>query len=142
VADAIYLALPNWMHREYAVRALEAGWAVPLEKPMARSLEDCLAIEAAARSSGTKLMIMSVAFFCQGLTNLGWTLISDVAPKNLMGLTGGVFNFAANLAGIITPVVIGIVVSATGSFFGGLFYTGVVALIGALSYIFIVGDVK
>ena len=88
------------------------------------------------------IAIMSFAFFCQGMTNLGWTLISDVAPKNLMGLTGGVFNFAANLAGIVTPVVIGAVVGATGSFFGGLLYTGVVALIGALSYVFIVGDVR
>jgi ACS family D-galactonate transporter-like MFS transporter len=63
------------------------------------------------------IAILSVAFFCQGMTGLGWTLISDIAPKNLMGLTGGVFNFAANLAGIVTPLVIGIIVAATGSFF-------------------------
>jgi ACS family D-galactonate transporter-like MFS transporter len=88
------------------------------------------------------IAIMSFAFFCQGMTNLGWTLIADIAPKNLMGVTGGVFNFAANVAGIATPVVIGAVVSATGSFFGGLVYTGAVALVGALSYVFIVGDVR
>jgi ACS family D-galactonate transporter-like MFS transporter len=88
------------------------------------------------------IAIMSLAFFCQGMTNLGWTLIADVAPKNMMGLTGGIFNFAANAAGIVTPVVIGAVVGMTGSFFGGLVYTGAVALVGALSYIFIVGDVR
>jgi MFS transporter, ACS family, D-galactonate transporter len=88
------------------------------------------------------IAILSAAFFCQGMTGLGWTLISDIAPKNLMGLTGGVFNFAANLAGIVTPLVIGFVVAATGSFFFALAYVGAVALLGALSYIFILGDVK
>ena len=55
--EAIYLALPNDQHRQFAVPALEAGVHVLLEKPMATSEEDCRAIEAAARSSGAKLMI-------------------------------------------------------------------------------------
>jgi MFS transporter, ACS family, D-galactonate transporter len=88
------------------------------------------------------IAIMSVAFFGQGMVNLGWTLITDVAPKNLIGLTGGVFNLCANLAGIITPLVIGVIVGATGSFFGGLAYIAVIAMMGALSYIFIVGEVR
>jgi ACS family D-galactonate transporter-like MFS transporter len=87
------------------------------------------------------IAIMSLAFFGQGMVNLGWTLITDVAPKELIGLTGGIFNLCANLAGIATPMVIGFVVGATGSFFGGLAYIAVVALIGVFSYVFIVGDV-
>lgn len=88
------------------------------------------------------IIIMSVAFFGQGMVGLGWTLLTDVAPKHLLGLSGGIFNLVANLAGIITPVVIGIIVSATGSFFGALLYIGVVAAIGAIAYIFIVGEVR
>ena len=88
------------------------------------------------------IAILSFAFFSQGMTGLGWTLISDIAPRNLMGLTGGIFNFAANLAGIITPIVIGFIVAATGSFFHALAYVGAVALVGAMSYIFILGDVR
>lgn len=87
------------------------------------------------------IVVMSVAFFGQGMVNLGWTLISDVAPKSLIGLTGGLFNFWANVAGIITPLVIGFVVAGTGSFYGALAYIGVLGLIGAAAYIFIVGDV-
>lgn len=87
------------------------------------------------------IVILSVAFFGQGMVGLGWTLISDVAPKKLLGLTGGLFNFAANLAGIVTPLAIGFIVGATGSFVGALTFVGVIALIGALSYIFILGDV-
>jgi MFS transporter, ACS family, D-galactonate transporter len=87
------------------------------------------------------IAVMSLAFFGQGMVNLGWTLITDVAPKRLIGLTGGVFNLCANLAGIVTPLVIGVIVEATGSFVGALAYIAVIALIGALSYLFIVGDV-
>lgn len=86
--------------------------------------------------------ILSLAFFAQGMAALGWTLVSDIAPKGLLGLTGGIFNFAANLAGIITPLVIGFIVAATGSFVGALMFIAVVALVGALSYIFVVGDIK
>ena len=87
------------------------------------------------------IIIMSVAFFGQGMVNLGWTLVSDVAPKSMIGLTGGVFNLCTNLAGIITPIVIGVIVSATGSFYGALAFIGGLALVGAFSIIFIVGDV-
>jgi ACS family D-galactonate transporter-like MFS transporter len=88
------------------------------------------------------IAILSVAFFAQGMAALGWTLVSDIAPEGLLGVTGGIFNFAANLAGIITPLVVGFIVAATGSFVGALVFIGVVALVGALSYIFIVGDIK
>ncbi|ALE58548.1 MFS transporter [Paraburkholderia sp. SIMBA_055] len=88
------------------------------------------------------IAILSVAFFAQGMAALGWTLVSDIAPEGLLGVTGGIFNFAANLAGIVTPLVVGFIVAATGSFVGALVFIGIVALIGALSYIFIVGDIK
>ena len=88
------------------------------------------------------IAILSVAFFAQGMAALGWTLVSDIAPEGLLGVTGGIFNFAANLAGIVTPLVVGFIVAATGSFVGALVFIGAIALVGALSYIFIVGDIK
>ncbi len=94
------------------------------------------------QSNVTVIVILSVAFFAQGMAALGWTLVSDIAPDGLLGVTGGIFNFAANLAGIITPLAVGFIVSATGSFVGALAFIGVIALIGALSYIFVVGDIK
>ena len=88
------------------------------------------------------IMVMSLAFFGQGMCNLGWTLLTDVAPKELMGLSGGVFNLCANLAGIVTPLVVGYVVATTGSFAWALAFIGIVALLGVLSYVFVVGDVR
>lgn len=93
-------------------------------------------------SNALVIAVMSVAFFGQGMVNLGWTLIADVAPKHLMGLTGGVFNLCANLAGIVTPLVVGFVLGATGSFYGAVAYIAALGLIGAAAYIFVVGDIK
>ena len=87
------------------------------------------------------IAVMSVAFFGQGMVNLGWTLITDVAPIKYMGLTTGIFNLCANVAGIVTPLVIGFIVAATGSFVWALAFVGAVALIGLFAYVFIVGDV-
>lgn len=105
-------------------------------------LSSTIVAAAFLESDAMVIAVMSVAFFGQGMSNLGWTLISDVAPRRLIGLTGGVFNFCTNLAGIVTPIVIGIVVGVTGSFFGGLAFIALMALLGAFSYTFVVGEVK
>ena len=55
--DAVYLALPNHLHREYAVRAAAAGVHVLCEKPMAVTSEDCQAMIEAAKQNHAKLMI-------------------------------------------------------------------------------------
>ena len=55
--DAIYLATPNTMHRDFTIRALAAGIDVLCEKPMAPTIEDCRAMIEAGRKSGAKLMI-------------------------------------------------------------------------------------
>jgi ACS family D-galactonate transporter-like MFS transporter len=93
-------------------------------------------------SDALVIAVMSLAFFGQGMCNLGWTLLTDVAPKQLIGLTGGVFNLCANLAGIVTPLVIGIVVATTGSFAWALGFIALLAVTGVLSYVFLLGDVR
>jgi glucose-fructose oxidoreductase len=55
--DAVYIILPNHLHREFSVRAAEAGVHVLCEKPMAVSSEDCRDMIAAARKNKCKLMI-------------------------------------------------------------------------------------
>lgn len=55
--DAVYIALPNHLHREYTERAARAGVHVLCEKPMAPTAADCDAMIEACRSAGVKLMI-------------------------------------------------------------------------------------
>jgi len=87
------------------------------------------------------IAVLAIAFFCQGMSNMSWTLVTEMAPKELQGLTGGVFNFFANIPSIVTPLVIGFILAATNSFNGALVFVTVVDLIGVLSYIFIIGKV-
>jgi len=55
--DAVYIALPNHLHCEYAVRAAEAGIHVLCEKPMALDEEECLRMIETAEQSRVRLMI-------------------------------------------------------------------------------------
>jgi len=55
--EAVYLALPNHLHREFMIRAAKAGVHVLCEKPMAVTEEDCQAMIAAAEKAGVELMI-------------------------------------------------------------------------------------
>jgi myo-inositol 2-dehydrogenase/D-chiro-inositol 1-dehydrogenase len=55
--DAVAVVVPNHLHAEVGVAALEAGKDVLLEKPMATTVEDCDGLLAAARSSGRVLTI-------------------------------------------------------------------------------------
>ena len=84
---------------------------------------------------------MALAFFGNGMASIGWSLISSVAPRRLIGLTGGTFNFISNLSGITTPLVIGYL-ARDGNFAPGLIYVSVVAVLGALSYILIIGKLE
>src|SRR4029079_390773 len=54
--DAVYMALPNHMHADYAIRAARAGKHVMVEKPLAVSEAEALAMIAAARSANVFLM--------------------------------------------------------------------------------------
>ena len=57
LVDAVYIALPNHLHREYTERAARAGVHVLCEKPMAVTEEDCLAMIDACEENGVKLMV-------------------------------------------------------------------------------------
>ncbi|MBV9464086.1 MAG: Gfo/Idh/MocA family oxidoreductase, partial [Verrucomicrobiae bacterium] len=54
--DAVYIALPNHMHREYAVKAAKMGVHVLCEKPLAVTEQDCRAMIETARENRVRLM--------------------------------------------------------------------------------------
>jgi nitrate/nitrite transporter NarK len=87
-------------------------------------------------------VLMSAAFFGKGFGSLGWTVVADTAPKEVVGVTGGVFNAIGNTAGIVTPVAIGYILAATGSFNGALVYVGLHGLLAVLCYWVIVGPIE
>jgi ACS family glucarate transporter-like MFS transporter len=93
-------------------------------------------------SSTMVVALMSAAFFGKGFGSLGWTVVADTAPKEIIGVTGGVFNAIGNTAGIVTPIVIGYILAGTGSFNGALVFVGAHGLVAVLSYWLIVGRIE
>jgi len=55
--DAVYIATPNSLHKELAVRAAATGAHVLCEKPLAPSSQDCRAIMHACAEAGVRLMV-------------------------------------------------------------------------------------
>jgi predicted dehydrogenase len=55
--DAVYVALPNTMHRDFTVRAARAGVHVLCEKPMAVSTAECEEMIRETSKAGVRLMI-------------------------------------------------------------------------------------
>jgi D-galactonate transporter len=86
--------------------------------------------------------LMSLAFFGKGIGALGWAVVADTSPKEAIGLSGSIFNMFGNVAGIVTPIVIGYLVATTGSFNGALVFVGINALLTVFSYLVIVKKIE
>ena len=57
--DAVELLIPHHLHKEFTVKALEAGKHVSVQKPMANSITECKEMIDVAQRSGMKLIIYS-----------------------------------------------------------------------------------
>lgn len=95
-----------------------------------------------AESTVLLVAIMSFAFFGRGFGGMGWAIVAETSNPKIAGLNGGLFNMFGNTAGIITPVVIGMLVQWTGSFELALLYVGIHAVLAILCYVFFVGEIK
>jgi len=61
--DVVDVCTPTPWHKEYVVRAAQAGKNIVVEKPMGRTLEDCREMVEAAASAGGTLMVAHVLRF-------------------------------------------------------------------------------
>ena len=92
-----------------------------------------------------KAAVAILVITCVGLglcTSNLWAVTQTLAGPATSGRWTGLQNFAGNLAGWITPALIGIIVQQTGSFFWAFVITGMVSLLGSLSWIFLVGRLE
>jgi ACS family glucarate transporter-like MFS transporter len=88
------------------------------------------------------VLIMSIAFLGKGIGALGWAVVSDTSPRQIAGLSGGLFNMFGNVAAITTPLIIGYIRDYTKSFQGALLYVAANALVAIIAYLVIVGEIK
>jgi ACS family D-galactonate transporter-like MFS transporter len=120
-----------------------AGISAARKIPIVTGFLGATSIVLANYVSGTAaaLAILTIAFFAQGVSSNSWSIIAEVAPRSMMGTTGGIINFAGHIAGITTPIIIGYILRATQSFELVLAYVSLAGIVGALSYTVLIGRI-
>ncbi|HLX86426.1 MAG TPA: Gfo/Idh/MocA family oxidoreductase [Terriglobales bacterium] len=88
--DAIYVGLPNSMHREYTIRGAQAGKHVLCEKPMAISSAECRKMIDACRQAKVKLMI-AYRIHYEPLWNQAIEIVKSGQIGQLQSFHGGFF---------------------------------------------------
>ncbi|HKR39278.1 MAG TPA: MFS transporter [Paraburkholderia sp.] len=88
------------------------------------------------------IAILTIAFFAQGVGSMSWAAVSEIAPRQYVGLTSSITSLAANIAGVTTPLMIGYITQHTGHFYWALNLMGVICLLGTLSYSVLLGKLS
>jgi MFS transporter, ACS family, D-galactonate transporter len=89
------------------------------------------------------MLILLLACMSYGVySSSHWATTQTLAGPGAAGKWSGLQNCIANLAGVIAPLVTGIVVDKTGQFFWAFAISGAVALAGALVYVFVLGRIE
>jgi ACS family D-galactonate transporter-like MFS transporter len=64
------------------------------------------------------ILLISLANFFLRWGGLYWAVPARLASKHHVGQLSGAMNFSGNVAGILTPILVGVIVQASGSFVG------------------------
>jgi len=87
------------------------------------------------------LLLAGAGFY--GLSNPHiFASAQTLAGPHVAGKWMGLENFIGNFAGIVAPALTGLLVEKTSHFFWAFAVTGIVACIGALSWIYVVGPIE
>jgi sugar phosphate permease len=70
------------------------------------------------------------------------SLAIDLAPRSVVGSLTAIQNFFGNVGGLLAPIVGGYLLDRTGGFTASLLVAGGMALLGAVSFVLVVGDLE
>lgn len=87
------------------------------------------------------MLFLGVIFFGASASNL-WAITQTLAGPQAAGRWTGFQNFIGNLAGMVAPAITGVVLDRTGQFYWAFAILTVVAVLGTLSWFFLVGPVE
>ncbi|WP_290590403.1 MFS transporter [Alicyclobacillus sp.] len=123
------------------------GWSLTLVRKThlvgGMIVASSIALAGLAHSAAMAVALLAVSY--AGLEFAAcaiWSLPGDVAPRNMTSTVGGIQNCASNIAGILGPIVTGAIVAKTHSFVPALVVSGLMTVIGALTYLLWLGRVE
>lgn len=125
-------------------QGLKLTWARKIPIVVGMTVASSIALAVVVPSAAWALALLAL---CYGSLTFAaasiWSLPADVAPTpGHVGSLGGIQNFASNLAGVGISNFVGVMLSKTGGFVAALLVAGGFALLGACSYLFIVGEIE
>lgn len=125
-------------------RGWSVSWARKTPYIVGMLVAATLVLAAISDSNIMVVALMSFAFYGKGVAaGAGtWAVVSDTAPKEAIGLAGSIFNCVGNIAGIVTPIVFGYIVAATGGYGAGLFFVGAHCIVAAFLFLFVMGKIE
>jgi ACS family D-galactonate transporter-like MFS transporter len=149
MAPALSAIVGNWLGGWTSDRLLKMGWSAT------RARKTCLVGGMLVASSIGISAVVDNVYLCLALFSLAyaslsftganvWTVASEIAPTpGHVASISGIQNFAGNLAGIMITTFTGLMLTLTrGSFLVPLAAAGGLCVVGALSYLFLVGKVE
>ncbi|RQZ64374.1 MFS transporter [Burkholderia cepacia] len=144
------LAIPGgWLGGYVSDSLFRRGWSATAARKtclvLGMLLSSSIALSAFVENVWACLALFALAYASLSFAGANvWTLVGEVAPTPAhVASLGGIQNFAGNLAGIFITTFTGVMLSITkGSFVVPLAVAGALCVVGALSYLFIVGKVE
>ncbi|AQQ17493.1 MFS transporter [Burkholderia cenocepacia] len=144
------LAIPGgWLGGYVSDSLFRRGWSATAARKtclvLGMLLSSSIALSAFVENVWACLGLFALAYASLSFAGANvWTLVGEVAPTPAhVASLGGIQNFAGNLAGIFITTFTGVMLSITkGSFVVPLAVAGALCVVGALSYLFVVGKVE
>ncbi|WP_321947589.1 MFS transporter [Paraburkholderia sp. J10-1] len=124
------------------------GWSVSWARKtpyiVGMAVGCCIVFSAFTESNTVIVLLMTLAFFGKGAAaGAGtWAIVCDTAPREAVGLAGAIFNCIGNIGGIVTPIVFGYIVQATGGYTAGLYFVAAHCVVAALVYLVFMGRIE
>ena len=139
----------NWVGGATSDRLLRAGWSPTRARKTClvggMLMSSSIALAAFVESNWACLALFTLAYFSLSFAGANcWTVVSEIAPTpRHVASIGGIQNCAGNVAGILLTTFTGVVLVLTsGSFLIPLAVAGAMCVLGALSYLFLLGKVE
>ena len=101
-----------------------------------------LLVAGRVRGDNAAVLALGAASLVGLATGNLYSLLVSVAPEDAVGTWMGMMNFAGNIPGVVAPIVTGVLIERTGSYYPGFVVAVIVLVLGLPAYWWMVGERK